>query len=129
MEATLSVGSGLWWGTGSESFFRITLRSESISIGFKGPRQPVNGWTASSVYFRLSLIVAEVLNSVCSRLHSYRCIGPLAVVFLGREAPHSSAFFLTTSQFWSHFLSDVGFALTVLAVGAEASVGTSSARS
>jgi hypothetical protein len=58
MEATLSVSSSLWWGTGSESLFRISSRSESISTGFKGPRQPINGWrtaSPSSVYFRLLL--------------------------------------------------------------------------
>jgi hypothetical protein len=63
MEATLSVGSGLC-GTGATSFFRITSRSESISIGFKGPRQPVNGWrTASSSAASKILGILAILSS------------------------------------------------------------------
>jgi hypothetical protein len=56
------VGSGLC-DTGLANVFRITSGSESMSIGFKEPRQSVNGWrTASSSSASKILGIPSILS-------------------------------------------------------------------
>jgi hypothetical protein len=66
---------------GVGEFFRITSRSESISIGFKGPRQPVNGWRKASSASKI-LGIPAILSPPSEKCRTLRLSVTLAIASL-----------------------------------------------